>query len=346
MHLSELLDQDALNEAVRQKYISVQKHPDADLYVYNYAPRAQYDRYWTPETMQCRGLIVNGSGEIVARPFPKFFNLGEDVDAVTINAEQEFDVYEKYDGSLGILYPHPDGKPALATRGSFTSTQAVRGTKMLRELFPFATYDPLVTLLYEIIYPENRIVVDYGEDEKLVLLAAIDVRTGKDLPLPDGDPRYLAERHSAITSLEQLPDRPNREGYVIRFSDGTRIKVKHGEYVRLHRLITGVNKRHIWEIMRDGKSLDDLLDKVPDEFYKWVKTTAGDLHKRFTDIDLMCQDAYGDRPDSDDRKELAAYFNTQKHPAILFKMLDGKPYADLIWKLIKPAADVPYKVEV
>jgi RNA ligase len=70
------VDINALDELVRQGYLSAQRHPAADLLIYNYTAKAQYERYWTPETIACRGLIVTPRGAVVARPFPKFFNLG------------------------------------------------------------------------------------------------------------------------------------------------------------------------------------------------------------------------------------------------------------------------------
>jgi len=57
------------------KYISVQKHPTEDLYLFNYTEKAQYEHNWTDETRQCRGLIMDGQDHMVSRPFPKFHNL-------------------------------------------------------------------------------------------------------------------------------------------------------------------------------------------------------------------------------------------------------------------------------
>src|SRR5438128_257271 len=96
-----------------KRYISVQKHPEANLFIYNYTQRAQFDRVWTEETLMCRGLITKADGTIVARPFKKFFNFGEFQDNLPL---EEFEVFEKLDGSLGILYFLND-TPYLATRG-------------------------------------------------------------------------------------------------------------------------------------------------------------------------------------------------------------------------------------
>ena len=91
-----------LDEMIAAKYISEKKHPDADLYIYNYTQKAQFERFWNETTMQCRGLILDGQRKIVARPFKKFFNYGEH-ETLSI-PDGPFKVYEKMDGSLGILY--------------------------------------------------------------------------------------------------------------------------------------------------------------------------------------------------------------------------------------------------
>ena len=54
-----------------------QTHPTLDLTIWNYSPRVQYERLWDDITIQCRGLVTNTKGEIVARPFKKFFNYEE-----------------------------------------------------------------------------------------------------------------------------------------------------------------------------------------------------------------------------------------------------------------------------
>ena len=90
-----------------------------------------------------------------------------------------FEVFEKLDGSLGILY-WLNNLPYIATRGSFESEQARHATEILhgRYQHTFSSMDTNKTYLFEIIYPENRIVVDYGEMDDLILLTVIDNQTG------------------------------------------------------------------------------------------------------------------------------------------------------------------------
>ena len=79
-----------------------QTHPTKDLTIWNYSPKVQYERLWDEITIMCRGLVTNSKGEIVARPFKKFFNYEEHKPEDIPN--EHYEVFEKMDGSLGILF--------------------------------------------------------------------------------------------------------------------------------------------------------------------------------------------------------------------------------------------------
>lgn len=113
---------DALEEMVSSGYVRMKKHPERPLYIYNYTAKAQFEYMWNEVTMLCRGLILDENYKIVARPFTKFFNYGEVANEVIPSLP--FEVYDKMDGSLGILYWWND-RPYIATRGSFMSEQAI-----------------------------------------------------------------------------------------------------------------------------------------------------------------------------------------------------------------------------
>jgi RNA ligase len=327
---------------IEQKYISVQRHPTEELYIYNYTPKVQFEKRWDEITLQCRGLILNAKGEIMARPFRKFFNLEEHLPHEIPN--EPFEVYEKMDGSLGILY-WIAGIPYMASRGSFDSDQARKATSWLHT--KYAKSIPLLeqgkTYLFEIIYPRNRIVVDYGALEDLVLLAIIDTETGKDLVLKEiGFP--LVKRYDGLQGLGLLKKlaEDNREGFVLKFESGFRVKVKFDEYVRLHRILTGVSNQLIWEMLKNNTPLDAILERVPDEFYTWVKQTRQQLLAAYQTIEDQCKQEF---KVLEDRKTTALYFLTCRYPSILFAMLDGLDYSYIIWKLIKPKHEKPFKTD-
>lgn len=345
---SPAIDWDNVQRMVDQKYISVQKHPTEDLYIYNYTQKAQFDNVWNNETLQCRGLIADAGKKIIARPFRKFFNLQEAIDKGEQIPLEEFTVQDKFDGSLGILYWIGE-KPFLATRGSFTSDQAKVGTELLwGDRNWFEDLKKEYTYLFEIIYPENRIVVDYKGLRQTVLLAVINTVTGEELDIYDECAGFAFAGHKEdIKDYKTLPTKENAEGYVIRFKNGQRYKVKFDEYVRLHRLVTGVNARRIWDMLRNNQPMDELLERVPDEFFSWVKKTRDNMVGEFKITEHVCKIAVDVVKRLPTRKEQADYIVTQgKYAGIMFRMLDGKDYADGIWKLLRPKHEVPFKVDL
>lgn len=349
--VSDIMDPDALEEMASQGYVSRRSHPDdPNLYVLNYTHSCQYDRAWNDVTRQCRGLIVRGEGgdaEIIARPWPKFFNYGEH--EVDISPTAPARVQDKYDGSLGILYPAPDGKHAIATRGSFDSEQALHATAIWRERYEGLMIIPQVwTYLFEIVYPANRIVVDYGELDDIVLLDVLSIYTG--LPMTKtqhtlwpGPVAHTLEYASLAEALEH-EETANSEGFVVSYPDGTKLKIKHEDYVRLHRIVTGLNEKTVWEHLRAGRPLAELLEPLPDEFRVWAEEVATDLweaHRR-TLRQAMEDFRYTKslvEPTTDPReyrKRFAALAVKTDVPAYLFSLLDGKDISDDIWRSMKP----------
>ncbi|MEZ0539501.1 T4 RnlA family RNA ligase [Fibrella arboris] len=334
-----------LRQHIADGNIMIRQHPDADLFILNYTAQAQFNRVWDEHTLACRGLILNGQGEVIARPFGKFFNLDE---VVTTNVrptlpDEPFVAFEKLDGSLGILYWRQN-EAYIATRGSFMSDQAQRATCLLQTRYAHVLprLDRAKTYLFEIIYPENRIVVDYGDRDDLVLLAVIDTATGAEAAeLPDLGFTQV-RRFDGYTDMAAIRavQIDNEEGFVLRFASGFRVKVKFAEYVRLHRILTQISSRNIWEYLATGQSFAAMLERVPDEFYDWVKMTVTTFTTQYEAIEAACKAVFQVRSS---RKETALYFQTQRYPAVLFSMLDGHDYSPIIWKMLRPAYERPFK---
>lgn len=331
---------DALEEMISSGYVRMTKHPERPLYIYNYTAKTQYEYMWNEVTMLCRGLILDENYTIVARPFTKFFNYGEVPDQQIPSLP--FEVYDKMDGSLGILYWWNE-RPYIASRGSFMSEQAIKATELLYDKYAKSIdqLDKTKTYLFEIIYPENRIVIDYGHKEELVLLAIVDIKTGVETPLTDiGFP--VVKRYDGLNDLQAIRQMQmdNKEGFIIRFDNGFRIKIKFAEYVRLHRIITQVSSKTIWEHLRDNQSMDELLDKVPDEFYNWVREMIAEFWEAYRKIEAEAKAEY---KELEDRKATALYFQTCQHPAILFKLYEKRAYDAIIWKMLKPKYERPFR---
>lgn len=280
------------NRMLHLGYIRTQSHPRFPRYrIANYTEKAVFDKEWNDVTLQCRGLIFDdNSGAVIARPFRKFFNHNEST-APKIGLHDPVVVTDKMDGSLGILYRGPDGYWAVATRGSFDSDQARHATALFQARYEnymgvsWAFNPPEgITYLFEIVYPENRIVVDYGQLDDLVLLGAVDNTTGKSITPEviqksnNPWPGPVTETFTYNTYGQALgaDPRPGKEGFVVLdLRTDERVKIKYTDYVILHRLVTGLTARRVHEAMLDGQELDEFISPLPDEFHDWVRGVAG-----------------------------------------------------------------------
>lgn len=336
MKLSDILNVSDLQDQIADNYITAREHPDdPSLLIYNYTPKTQYEQHWTPETSACRGLIVH-DGEVIAKPFTKFFNYGEP-SAPVVDLDAPAVVTDKADGSLGILYTAPDGRPAVATRGSFTSDQAIHATARYRYLYepywspPF----PDMTYLFEIVYPGNRIVLDYGDTDDLILLS----------PLLDADwpgPRVRKFEYGTLREALAAEPRPNAEGFVVAV-DGIRVKIKQEDYLALHKIVTGLNEITVWEHMGANEgNYDALMKDLPEEFHAWTDAVASDLRTAFADIQLDAITTYTKLrkglSKNYERKEfaIAAQAVDSHLRPLMFLLEDDRPIFDAVWKKIRP----------
>ena len=325
-----------------------QKHPSLPLTIWNYSDRVQYEGLWDETLLQCRGLVTDEEGNVVARPFKKFFNMEEGKHKPT----SDFDVYDKMDGSLGILFNYK-GEWIFATRGSFTSEQSVKGLQILSD-YQYKKLHNGYTYLFEIIYSENRIVVKY-DFEDVILLGMINTESGEEIDIHNGPIRFknlisniglnVVKKYDGIKDFTLLKDMvgDNEEGFVVRFSNGDRMKVKGEEYIRLHRIISMISTKSVWEILSNGESIEEVFDGVPDEFYPQIRDYEKSLKYGFMSIsehagklfDNLYENYDGDLPE---KKLYAEWVKKQdKHlQPILFRMYDRKDYSNYIWKLLKP----------
>jgi RNA ligase len=365
-------DLEILNQYVKDGWVERNDHPSLPISIYNYSRKTQYKGKWDDITLKTRGLVLDNEGNVVAKAFDKFFNYEELVGNKWVESKipnEPFEVFEKMDGSLGILFNY-NNEWILATKGSFTSDQAIRGMEILKKY----RYEKLIkgfTYLFEIIYPENRIVCEY-DFEDLILLAVVDNKDGYELRIHDDNIHLegirfrnlynnlgfkVVKKYDGVRDYSELKSKilQNAEGFVIKFENGVRMKIKGEEYVRLHRILTGFSTYDIWEHLKDGKDVMELVERVPDEFDKWVKSQVSTLSYGHFSVSEYCGKAhdyfrYGKYSDVDpepSKKEFAEHLKKVVDPnlhAIMFAMWDGKrdKADELIWKLIKPKYSKPF----
>jgi RNA ligase len=408
MQLDEYLDVAELEASIEAGWVRVVKHSELPLTLYTYAELAQFDAVWNDATRKCRGLVVDSSGEIVAFCMPKFFNYSEYVNgksyAQGLPLTEDFQIFSKMDGSMATVFFYA-GEWHVATKGSFHSDQAVWATKYLRDkiitgccIHPgegnapdcvWCWFNPLLvdyTYVCEIIYPDNRIVVDYGSREDLVLITSYWNLTGEEVlnqvvkndwnPIGSSVPEFEPQGVS-LDDLQTMADVNilfgegsdydettsgiEAEGYVIRFSSGTRCKIKLGDYLRLHKVLTGCTERTIWEVVSQGLDLYGYLENVPDEFRDWVISVNNSLIKDVYDyidhvnetFDNILKELDFNRdhlPVAGEYRKEFALLVASKYNLVrpgLFFLLDqnNKKLEELAWKLFKPAATKPFAAD-
>jgi len=273
-HFARSISYDELIAGLREAQANQAVYSKTDpsgLELWNYTQSCTYDKKWTQFSLAARGLILDpATRSVVATPFPKFFNLGENGEGMP---NESFEVFEKLDGSLIILFNH-QGTWRAVTRGAFGTAQALWAERVmaaadLSHLVPGTTY------LAEAVYAENRIIVAYDEDA-LVLLSAYDAE-GHEVSVADlaatgaaigwrTAERYAFDSAEALVAdARGLPEQ--REGYVIRFASGLRLKLKGTSYCALHAIIARVTPLGMWELMRTEADLDDIRRRIPEELW-------------------------------------------------------------------------------
>ncbi len=312
-------DLNKLNEYVNLGKFTVEKHEKEDIYIYGYSQvdSNSYNKIkWDSTNINLRGLIVDSKGNVLSRTFQKFFTFRNYVseDTVLLSENQvrkiksnKFRIFEKVDGTFTILY-WVNNTPYLATQRSFKSPKAIKATEILHKKYNY-TFDKLdrdKTYIFEAIYPETKVLVDYGMEEQLFLLGIIDTKTGVEEELKDiGFPiaKEYTKDFSYLNRLDQIQNLnlPNMEGFVIKFDDGLRIKVKFPWYEKVHKVFNQIiayknasfqleeqlknmlgiperklNKKHVWMHFENGGDLSSIEKFIPDTLFslgaeEWLK---------------------------------------------------------------------------
>jgi len=350
----------------REEYVKqgkLSKSEYEDLVLYNYTDSVTFSREWDDITLSSRGTIYNKSnGHLVGLSMSKFFNLNEHESTrlESLPLHLGFKAFEKVDGSLGCLYRH-NGEFRIATRGSFYSDQAKKATEMLKR-YDLTSLSPDVTLLFEIIYPENKIVVNYGSKEELTLLAVFDYRTESELPW---DQVELIAQQCGFTlpkvynhTLDELVEMAKtipfqEEGWVLRFENGLRVKVKGADYLRIAKIKSHMSPLAFWEAFLERKaeeylaSIPEELREEAEEIYGTLKHQVGVLKQK---AELEVQNLNlraADLNDKDLLKQIA--FEIQKRPdwmvGYLFQTLRQKESEVTLIKLLRPTENVYTNLE-
>lgn len=282
-----------LRKLEEQGYVTSSEYKS--LILFNYSPKTTFEKYWTKYTLEARGTIYNkDTGEIVARAFDKFFNYSEMGITEDLLPKEKFVATIKHDGSLGVVFPHEEGFK-VSTRGSFYSEQAVEATKMANESPYKEAFEEMLqhgTPLVEIIFPSNRIVINYGDERKLVVLAIrrldgtyVPIRQSEEIAHAHGVEHTMIIDNVSLEELLRLQKIINwqEEGWVLVYENGYRLKIKGIDYLRIAKIKSSLSPLSVWEAMEAGKA-EEYLASMPDEIHDEAKAIYNNLTAQYATL--------------------------------------------------------------
>ena len=310
-----------------------------------------------PTLSECRGLKFDQDGNILARPFHKFHNYGENKAYSEIDFTKSYCILDKLDGSM----IHPaivKDQLVFMTRMGITD-QAKAAFQLFGHLDNYARFCNKVlttynsTPIFEYTGPDNRIVIKYDEPQ-LTLLDIRNTVTGEywsktelthlasmyELPVVEGYNTPLVNIDDLLRIVKDLRD---KEGVVVRFDNGFKVKIKADDYVLKHRALAFFNRRDaILDLFFENK-IDDILplldqadrDKIIDFVTKVKKEISANVFM-IQGMVLFIQ------ANNISRKEVALKYAPVNKPyaPTLFSALDGKNITDVMYKHMNKNRDL------
>ena len=310
---------------------------------YNYA---EPDTFADPIRRECRGIKFAKMGELLARPYHKFFNIGEkeETQPGTIDWSLPHMVLEKLDGSM--VHPfYVLGVMVFGTRAGITDI-AMAAYKWADQNWKGDQWARVGewlqqgwTPIFEWCSPGNQIVIRYPED-RLVLTGLRNNLTGAYAPWVKGDvPHEVKVWRNSVGEIGQFLEHSraleDQEGYVVRFADGFMCKVKADAYVLRHKARDSMLlEKNVLRMVLEGATDDVLPLLAPADA---AKLTAYDWDIRYhlgsSAIVLADHVAIGRTITANDRKRFAVEY-VPKLPrlmkAMAFRVLDGAAPYDVV----------------
>lgn len=268
---------DAYRIAERYPMFYAREHGPYVLFSYHWQNMSVFRK--CPEARELRGVVFDReTGEIVSRPFPKFFNFGEP--CCNVDPDTEVSLNEKLDGSLVVASSH-DGELVITSRGSFSSWVVNEAKQLLTpaHVEMISALD-CSTFMFELLSPDNPIVIRHDTPE-LVLVGIREKVSGyhftpeeivyysdlmgiKHTPLV-GEGKILAgDVHSQV-----LAGRENFEGVVGYASLTELVKFKTPWYIERHRYFGEISEKVVLSDFING-TLDDIQTDMPEHIAEQI----------------------------------------------------------------------------
>ena len=321
-----------LDEYVKMGLVRSQTHSTLPLTIYVYNETTAFERLWNNVTLLCRGLVVDDKGRCIVRCLPKFFNEDEPHALCEMPKEPSL-VMDKLDGSLIQVANDDEYGLIITSKGSFISDQAIWAQQIIAKNHIKEDFEIGKTYIFELIHPENRIVLDYNGVTALYLLAVKDTESGNEYDI-------FTHRFGKFEKVSIIPNQEEHmgklvEGVVVKTGEH-RYKVKTGEYLRLHRIVTEFTPKRVWEALRDGSSLE--FKNMPEEFNSWLQETILKFTGEFDAINERVKVEY-ERTKAMTPKELGLSSDIQ-YKGLIFSLRVGKDIEQSIWKMVKPKKEI------
>lgn len=304
--VQEYLKTKSFEDLTSELGIIVKKHDTLPIAIVNYdqisSPRSH------PVTRECRGLVLHTEDKsVVARSFPRFFNVGEMVEEMELFDFSDFIVQEKVDGSLVLLF-YFDGQWHGNTRGSFALDKMGRGIDLTwREGFCKAMgisdlqeldrhLDRSITYICEFCSSWNKVVRRYEKPTMYLLTAFTGLEEIHHDKIGAYDLFRMPERYH-FHGIEEIKDflvkqsisDPTFEGVVIKDRHGHRWKVKSSTYLAFHAMRgEGDNLYHpknLLPFILSGEEQELLVyfPEVTDTFIK-LKARVNEDYERLVEL--------------------------------------------------------------
>ena len=336
-----------INIWVDRGMIDKHTHPTLSLELFKYSRQCVKNECWFTNTKLARGLVFDSVNKvIIGKGFAKFFNIGEFQSLVPEKLPWDlgFSVEEKLDGSLVYIWNF-DNEWHTSTSGSFVSEQAMRVKNIIKTL-DLSLIDRNITLLVEYTSPENQIVVSY-DNENITLLSAFN---RDDLTEFNDDKittiaRKLNLKRPAVFNFQNKEEilnyifPSNFEGFIVKFENGFRVKLKSPLYVKVHRLLNYLSPKGVIELIM-GHEYRTTIEGLPKSIQCQFDDIRSKVLEVYTTIDARTDvllERLRKELSQGSRREVAGWIQAQAERSdwpIMFAKLDKKEFKHIIWKNI------------
>ncbi len=321
------------------------KDLEFDIFFYRFATFSDFKNNEHLGSLEARGIAFVGEKAFPA--FHKFFNWRENpYTDFPIEGDEILVVQEKIDGSL----VHPivvDDYLFVKSKTSFLSEHAKAGKELLdrddrKKNLVFDLYKDGFVPLFELISPQNQVVVKYDRDD-LVLLAVRSIHNGKYLPLKEVEKiakdykvnfaKWTEMQFYKLRNI--LENEAGIEGFVA-FVNNNFVKFKTRWYLNLHSFISEIREDVIFNAFLDDK-LDDILMNIDGEKRKIVEEIAEKVKNVVNEKVRRALELFSEYKELNfDRKSFAIkYKNEELFPAVIGKSKEEEVISGVIYLLKK-----------